>query len=378
MKNRIADRIFGRLTVASVVSLLLFPCAALAQGNAPLWLDGDVRNMQYPKDRYYSGFSEVAVSQGESQETALDRAKQRAVGELSDRVRVVVNIEKTQTDLSIQGSDMDELFRSKFITVVQTGSLTEVTGSKVDSWYDSRTRTAYAFAYVSRAQLASYYRAQVNTDLNRVETAIGVADELTAAGKKMSARRKIDEARTLLADVTFYRKLLTAADPQAEESSLQTRRSNDLTRTVERLLAQLEQSTLVYMECRHEFKNYRDDAFGSDPGILCDIIAQALTENECSITDNREEADYELTLITSTTQRSDGQGNNLLSYYANVKGSLYNRMTQKKTAEFSFLNDPDAYAVGRTPEDAATKAFKLPELKDKVMEKILPKIMNNE
>jgi hypothetical protein len=84
------------------------------------------------------------------------------------------------------------------------------------------------------------------------------------------------------------------------------------------------------MDCRHEYKGYKNDAFSSDPDIFCDIIIQALSENDCSVTDNKEEADYELTLITSTTQRSDGKGQyGIISYYANVKGSLYNRMTRK-------------------------------------------------
>jgi hypothetical protein len=42
--------------------------------------------------------------------------------------------------------------------------------------------------------------------------------------------------------------------------------------------------------------------------------------------------------------------------------------------DFSILNDPEAYSAGRSAEDAATKAFKLPELKEKVLGKILPKI----
>jgi hypothetical protein len=57
-----------------------------------------------------------------------------------------------------------------------------------------------------------------------------------------------------------------------------------------------------------------------------------------------------------------------------VKGSLYDRTAQKQLVEFNILNDPNVYAAGRSPEDAATKAFKLPALKEKVMNLILPKL----
>ena len=376
MKPKIADKIINRLVIAAVVSLLLFSVTAKAQGTAPLWIDGDVRNVQYPQEIYYSGFAEISVAQNETQEAAMVRARQRAMGELSDRVRVMVNSQKTQTDISLQGSDMDEQFRSKFTAVVQTGSTAELTGSKMESWYNSQTRTAYAFAYVSREQLATYYRAQLNVDLNKAETAIAVAEEQVRAGKKMSARRKVDEARKVFADVNFYRDLLVAVNPQADETSLQTQRGSDLQRTAERLYMKLEQSTFVYMECSHEFRGERDDAFSSDPGILCDIIAQALSENECSITENREEADFELTLITSTSMRSSGGNNALLSYYANVRGTLYNHATNRRTAEFNIFNDADAYSAARNPHEAATRAFRKPELKEKVMNSILPRIKN--
>jgi hypothetical protein len=59
-----------------------------------------------------------------------------------------------------------------------------------------------------------------------------------------------------------------------------------------------------------------------------------------------------------------------------VKGTLYNRMTKKKTVDFSIFNDPNAYAAGKSPEDAATKAFKLPALKQKILEKVLSKMKN--
>jgi len=194
----------------------------------------------------------------------------------------------------------------------------------------------------------------------------------------MSAHQKIKEAKTTLDGLDFYRYLLIAADASANESALQTQRGNSLTQTVEHLNITLEQSTFVYMNCKYEKRSPKDDAFSRDPGILCDIIAQALVDNECSITENKEEADYELTLITSTTQRSDGKTgvNPILTYYANAKGNLYNRATKKETANFTVLNHPDCYYEGRDPEDAATRAFKLPELKDKVLEKILPKIKN--
>jgi hypothetical protein len=235
----------------------------------------------------------------------------------------------------------------------------------------------YAFAAVRRADLSAFYQKQITLDLNKVESALGIAEQLTAAGKKMSAFRECSNAAKLFAGITLYQDLLAAVNAEASNEALQTERCNILQQTLAQELINLEQSTFVYVDCQYEFKGYRDEAFSDDPEIICDIVKQALSENECSVVDDEGEADYTLTLIAYTTQRSDGSGTyGIISYYANVKGSLYNHLTKKKTVDFSIINDPSVYAAGKSPEIAATKAFKLPALKQKILEKILPKIRN--
>jgi len=360
-----------------LILLAMFSFVVQAQTTPPAWTQDATRERDYPAREWYTGFVRDRVKSGVDAATALRALERDAQNQLAESIIVTIEGDTRMENASRQiqsGGRSAEIITTDYRQAVRTATAATTVRTEMKSFHDPATGALYAFAAVRRADLAAFYRTQINVDLNKVETAISVSEQLTVAGKKMSARRKVDEARTILAGVSFYRDLLVAVDAASDENSLQTARSGNLQRTVQSLLIRLEQSTFVYMDCRHEFKNYKDDAFSSDLGILCDIIAQALSENECSVTDNREEADYELTLITSTTQRSDGQAGRLLSYYANVKGSLYNRMTQKKTVDFSILNDADAYAAGRNPEDAATKAFKKPELREKVLEKILPKI----
>ncbi|MDR1170791.1 MAG: hypothetical protein LBK97_08170 [Prevotellaceae bacterium] len=366
--------IINLLVVPSVC--ILFSFAVSAQGTAPVWLNPEVRNMQYPPETYYTGYSECSAANGEGQEKVLNRAKQTAVGELSERVRVTVNTQKSSIDASISGSDIEERILSEFTSTINTASQTEIVGSQVQTHYNARSNTAYAFAYVSKAGLIDYYRKQINLDLNSVDLELEISMQLIALGKKISASQNCSEIRGVFDNILNCQKILIAVG--ADKDALQIERSKSLQQQVSQLLLSLEQSTYVYVDCRFERKGGVHDAFSSDPGIICDIVKQAISENDCSVTDNKAEADYELTLIASTTQRSDGTGNSygIISYYANVKGTLYNRIVEKKTADFIILNDPEAYAAGKSPEAAATKAFKLPALKNRILEKILPKIKN--
>jgi hypothetical protein len=347
---------------------------------APAWTQDAYRERDYPAAEWYTGFVRDHLKATASAGVALKALERDAQNQLAESI--IVNIEgATQVENAStrvqNGRYSAEQITTDYRQAVRTATAATTVKSEVKSWHDPASGALFAFAAVRRVDLAAYYQKQINNDLNRVDVALGTADQLVAAGKKMSAFRQCSTAKTTLDGITYYQDLLTAVNAEADEHALQQDRSADLQRTLNQKLISLEQSTFVYIDCKYEYKGYKNDAFSEDPGILCDIITQALSENDCSVVEDPAEADYELTLTSYTTQRSDGKGQyGIISYYANVKGSLYNRLTKKKTADFAILNDPDAYAAGRSAQDAATKAFKLPTLKNKVLEKVLPKIKN--
>ncbi|MDR3329076.1 MAG: hypothetical protein LBS63_03065 [Prevotellaceae bacterium] len=356
------------------------PAALQGQASLPLWTQDAVRERSYPAAEWYIGFVSDRLKAGAEAGKALKALERDAQNQLSESIIVTIEgssqVENTSESYQ-SGGKRTEQITTGYKQAVKTATTATTVKNEVKSYHDPATGKLYAFAAVRRADLAAFYRKSINVDLNKVETALGVAEQLVAAGKKMSARRKCEEGQKTLASVSFFRDLLTAVNAEADEETLQTERSNELVRSVEQRLIDLEQSTFVYVSCKLEYKGHKDDAFGSDPGIICNIVKQALSENECSVTDNKEEADYELTLAASTTQRSDGSGQfGLISYYANVRGTLYNRLTRKKTVDFTIFNDADCYSAGKSAEDAATKAFKLPALRDKVLGQVLPKIKN--
>jgi hypothetical protein len=362
--------------------LLLFVGLSLtAYGQSlPDWTEEAWRDRYYPADQWYTGFVRERLLSGEDAGRMLRALEVSARNQLAESIIIKIEGNTTVEDRSIQqqvGGNRSEAISTQYLQAVRTATSATAVRMEVKSYRDPSTGMLYAFAAARRSDLAAFYRQQINVDLNKVESTLSVSEQLVAAGKKMQARRQCAQAQQTLSGITSYQDLLTAVDAGSDEYALQMERTNGLRRTIAQQLIDLEQSTLVYLDCTYEFKGYKDDAFNSDPGIFRDIIAQALSENGCSITDEKAGADYELTLTTSTTCRSDGKDRyGIISYYANVKGTLINLLTGKKLVDFSFLNDPDAYAAGKSPEAAATKAFKLPELRDKVLGKVLVKIKN--
>ncbi|MDR2383838.1 MAG: hypothetical protein LBD76_08175 [Prevotellaceae bacterium] len=374
----------------TLITLLLagLPLAIYGQATTPLWTQDDYRNLNYPAEEWYTGFVRDKLNDEDDTGKALKALERDAQNQLAESI--IVKIEgSTKVEHTSQsfrnGNSREELITSDYQQAVNTATTATTVKSEVKSYCDPSSGMLYAFAAVRRADLVAFYQQQINLDLNKVETALGIVEQLVAAGKKINAARACNEAKKFFENITLYQDLLAAVNADAGENALQIERNKELQQSVNQLLINLEQSTFVYVDCQYEYKGYKDDAFSSDPEIICDIVKQALHENECSVVDadtdaeieTETEADYTLRLTAYTTQRSDGTGTyGLISYYANVKGSLYNNRTKKKIVDFLILNDPDVYATGKTPEIAATKAFKLPALKEKILEKILPKIKN--
>jgi hypothetical protein len=355
-------RINSFIVPAVAVLWVLFPCAVTAQGSAPVWLDSDVRSLEYPQETYYSGFAEIAVAQGEGQEKALNRAKQAATGELSERVRVTVNSNKTSAAVSLSGSDIEEQIRSKFSSIIQTTSQTEVTGSKVETWYDSRTRTAYAFAYVSRAELAKYYQNQVSLHLNKVEGALSTASELLEKGYKMKARKQCESVVEAFAKVAYAQDLLTAINEQVDDAALQQQRSEHLRNALIQTLTDLENSIYIYVECK-ETVNSEEVVYIADklPGLL--------TENDCqcNFTDMEDQADYVIKVNAYLARCTDAVGGTVFCY-ADAAVSLYNVRTQKTLKPK--IDEAKGGWTGKNYAKAAEEAFD--ELAKKIAGKLVP------
>ncbi|MDL2305482.1 LPP20 family lipoprotein [Bacteroides sp. OttesenSCG-928-D19] len=359
-------RQINRLVVFAIIILVFFPACLRAQENAPVWLDSDVRNIQYPQETYYTGFAEVSAAQGESREKALSRAKQVAVGELSSRIRVMISSNKTSIDASFGGSNIEEQIYSRFTSMVKTTSQAEVTGSKVNTYYNNTTRTGYAFAYVSRAELTSYYQKQISLWLNKVDGALQTAEQLAQKGYKMKARKECESVIDLFAQVIYAQDLLTAVDEQANDNTLQQSRSERLRNTLIQTLTDLENSIYLYIEC-NEMVN------GQSVVHIADRLPGLITENggECNFTDLKEEADYVIK-VNARLARCNDAPDNVVFCYANATVSVYNVYT-KKTLTPTIAETKGGWTNGNKAK-ATEEAFN--ELAEKIAEKVLPMIKN--
>ena len=356
-----------RLINSLLISIImLLPCIVLAQGSPPLWLDSDIRNIQYSRDAYYTGFSEVPASQNQEQEQAQERAKQIAIGELSERVRVMVVSNKTSVDVSISGSDIEEQIYSQFSSMVKVSSQIEVTGSKVETYYDGKTQTAYAFAYVGKTELQNYYQNQISFLLNKVEGALQTASELIKKGYKMRAYKQCESMIDVFASVFYAQDLLIAINEGVSDNMLQQSRSEHLRNALIQTITGLENSTYIYVECTETVN-------GQPIAYIADRLPGMITEKGlgCSFTDLKEEADYIIKVNARLVRCSDAPGN-MEFCYAAATVSIYNIHTHKNLTPK--IEEAKGGWRNKDKDKAIEEAFN--ELANRIIEKIVP-IINN-
>ena len=340
--------------------------SAWTQTNPPIWIHDVYRKINFPPEKWHTGFVQDRLKANDDAGAVLKTMERNAINRLAESIIITIESE-TQVENNLQQSEGDN-----YIQQVKTVTSATLVNLDVNSYYDPSTGMLYAFAAVKRSDLADFYLKQIALYLNNIETAIEATKKHIMAGEKSRARSKIKEAQRLLDEVMIYRTMINVVN---EDENVKAGREEELRRAIEHILLDFNTEVIIFMNCRLELFGNRNDAFKKDPGILCEIIKQALHEHECIITDDIKQADFELTLITSTTQRSDGTDPfGIISYYANVKGSLYDRSEQRNIVEFIIMNDSNVYAAGISPEDAAIKAFKRPALSDRILEKLLLEI----
>jgi len=187
--------------------MLGLPALLWGQAAPPSWTQDAYRERSYPASEWYTGFVTDRLKAGTDAGKVLKGLERDAQNQLSESIIVTIegNTQMENTSESQQsGGKRTEQISTGYKQAVKTATTATTVKSEVKSYHDPASGKLYAFAAVRRSDLSAFYRKSINVDLNKVETALGVAEQLVAAGKKMSARRKCGEAQKTLESVAFF------------------------------------------------------------------------------------------------------------------------------------------------------------------------------
>lgn len=360
------------------IGFLLFAvfvsCISAYAQTRPLWVDDFYRSQHWPQDIWYVGFQKDKLTPGGNVAAAIDAVKRDAMNSLSESIVVMVTGETSVFNFSSQissGVTRKETTGSEYRQNLRTATQSIIANQAVETWHDSSEGYVYAFASVRKSDLGAFYAARINLALDKASSLRKTAMQYENIGRRVSAKEKMSEAIEVLSGSEYYFTLLSAVDPSSEILS-EYQNVAELYAEMNGYMSKLGKGPSIYIDAGYKLSGSEDDAFRSDPHILEKILKSSLSEAQFQISDEIEDADYILKLVTYTSMRSKSTGGfGMISYYANADGVLTSVHTGKELLSFSIFRDPECFASGSSAEQAGTKAFKTAALSDNIISKIL-------
>lgn len=327
----------------------LWPMFLLAQ--SPVWLTPVIREMEYPPTVYFSEFTEGNIRPDENVTSLLDRLKSDARRGAAGSIRTLINSVVEKTDR--QNTYNHELrFNAVYQDYTRQTVEADIAGIHTESYYDEKKKWGYAFAYVKKSELASYYRAQIAMQIQQLENALSLSTSFMNGGNKTKARKTCENAFQPLAKIEFAQDLLTAVCP-GDTTGMQMSLLYHLKKELLQTFANLEQSTLVFFQCT-------ETNFGQPVRILGPEMKRILAKEQCGFTEDPDEADFIITITASTRQHEGnvafGDGTFKFSY-ADVEIDVYSKFKKRQVYNGSVTvkNNGDV----ATYESAGRNALKL-------------------
>ena len=148
----------------------------------PSWFDFDKRKVSYPDAEYFTGFGMARLTKGESLEDNLKAAESYAQQELIESIQVTV-----QSIAVHELSEQNQEIRESYKQAVSSFSKVSLPGIEDETWYDKKKKTAYAFAWINKQELAGYYQDQLNMNATKLDAKLQKAKQLFASNQKQKA-----------------------------------------------------------------------------------------------------------------------------------------------------------------------------------------------
>lgn len=339
---------------------LLFCCFltsfALFGQDLPSWMEVHSREAHFPPKLFFTGYSFGQINPGESMDKATERIKTAAQSDLIENLRVVIT---SKTTFEIGATNYNDNYNeySIFNSSSEKSASVEITGMKVESYFDKATKYIHAFAYTNKYELIGYYKSSLAINLTQVESLMQTAIDLEAGKEKAKARQQCDAAKLLLDKVHATQDLLAAIDANISSFDLQQTKTESLYNQIVQMQARLAQGTYIYMESN-------EDLFGERIDLVANKLKAELAVNGCSFTDEPAEADFRLHIKATT--RISGNSENIVFCYADVAVDLYDLHKQKTV----FSDEFSQKGGSNSQEKAGRKAMNdvIPKITEKLKE----------
>ena len=341
------------------IIFLLITAISLHSQSVPHWTKDSWRETQYPADEYLTGFSQAVKSGDEKLSKATENVKNLARTNLSKNV--ITHIQSV-TESYVQSVETggDESIKETFENEVKAETDAEINGVKVKSYYNEKDDYLYAFAYVKREKVISYYESKINSNIQKIESLMQSAESFSKKSEKSKATKEYEKCIPLFAKINYAQGILRAVDKNAVDSAgLRMQKSIKLHKEFVHKLSEVK-DTYIYLDCSAS-------VFDEETDELEHKLKAALAGNECSFTGDTAQADFLISV--DATAREYNQAYNTYFSYVDARVDI-----KKAYNGEQIYQDKISQKGGSTQSytSAAKEAYEdiIKEIKDKLLNNI--------
>lgn len=338
-----------------VLVLVLSTLGSIAQ-NAPLWVESEWRQANYPNSSFLTGFAQDVKNSNETVAKATERVKNLAKGNLAGNVLSTIHSVAESYIQSVEYGN-NEKIQKTFETQTKAETNATINGIKVDSYYNPQSNYVYAFAYSNRNEVIGYYKAQINMHIQQIEGFIASALQLSEQAEKIKAETEYNKTIPLFAKIEYAQGLLTAIDKDADENGLQIQKSIALRNKVVQSLTELGQGTTLFILCNAQL-------FTAPTNLLESKLKAQLATSKYNFVNDSALADW-LVIIEAKAEEHNDINQTFFSY-VNATVKLTKRYNNQLVYQDE-LKEKGGSAINYN--DAAKKAYA--EIAHKINEQLI-------
>ena len=183
--------------------LLMLVNFQLVDAQTPNWVNSSQRKFNYPESQYLIGFASNINSSNEQINEMLANLSDLAKKDLIESIYVSI-----QSSSTLQIEETDDNISEYYKQSSESLSKADIAGLKIETYYDKRNNTGYAFAFALKSEVISFYKNIISLKLSTISNKINEAklylltnnnqNALKTYAQTLAYFREIENAKFLL------------------------------------------------------------------------------------------------------------------------------------------------------------------------------------
>ncbi len=187
--------------------MFVFPLSAQRSlQNAPRWISYEKRKAFYSDDQYIKGFVSETLKKGDDVDQAKGRLISAARTLLNESVLTEIK-SITSSKIETENTETYEYFKQTSVSLTKL----KISGLKTETFYDTRKRNIYAFAYAPKADVRDYYQNLIEDNNLKLKKLLETAAD-TLQSNKLSLLKDLSSGEVFIQSNMNAHSVLMALD----------------------------------------------------------------------------------------------------------------------------------------------------------------------